>query len=55
MGLHREGVSAVMVSLLALPGSLGNRTKTETLGEDWRLPMLERQENTTGGRFLLMS
>lgn len=57
MGLHQEGVSAVMVSLLSLPGALVYRTKTETLGEAWRLPMFERQKkkHTTGGSFLLMS
>ena len=55
MGLHQEGVSAVMVSLLGLSGTLGNRTKTETPGEDQRLPRFERRENTTGGSFLTMS
>lgn len=42
VGLHQKGVSAVMVSLLGLSGALGNRTKTETLGEDWRLPTFEK-------------
>lgn len=52
MGLHQEGVSAAMVSLLRLSAAPGNRTKTETPGEDRRLPMFERQENPTGGSFL---
>lgn len=47
MGLHQEGASAVMVSLLSLSDTTGNRT--ETPGEDRRLPMFQRQDNTTGG------
>lgn len=37
---------------LCFPCAIGNGTKTETPGEDMKLPMFERREDTTGGRFL---